>query len=133
MRGVASSVLLLLGSAFVLIAAAGIVRLPDLFTRMQAATKAGALGAGLILVALALSSTTFGTAAAALLVVAFILATAPVASHAIARAAYRSGVPLWEKTGADELRQVYQARMRADPDAHRAVEREDWRPPEAEG
>lgn len=133
MRALASSALLLIGSAFVLIAAAGIVRLPDVFTRMQAATKAGALGAGLILGALAMSSATFGTAAAALLVVAFILMTAPVASHVIARAAYRSGVPLWEKTGVDELRPVYQARMREDPDAHRAVEREDKLPPEAGG
>ena len=93
-----------LGSTFMLIAAIGLVRLPDLFTRMQAATKASTLG----IVCMALAALWhFGAGAVgvpALLIVVFMFLTAPVAAHVIARAAYRTNVPLWEGSVRDELR-----------------------------
>ena len=49
---------------------------------------------------------TVGMFARALLVICFYFLTAPVASHIIARAAYRSGVPIWDATGVDEFREV---------------------------
>jgi multicomponent Na+:H+ antiporter subunit G len=58
MTELVAAVLLLLGSALMLIAAIGVLRMPDLFTRMQASTKAASLGAGAILLAVALY---FGT------------------------------------------------------------------------
>lgn len=97
--------LVLIGGAFMLLAGVGLVRLPDLFTRMQAATKGATLGAGCLLLAVATHFRTTDVAARAVLVVLFVFLTAPVAAHLIARAAYAVGVPLWEGTLRDELRE----------------------------
>lgn len=99
-----SAVLLCLGALFTLLAAVGIVRLPDLFTRMHAITKAGTLGVGLSLLGVAFFHLELGVATRALAVILFVLLTAPVASHLIGRAAYMAGHPLWEGTKADVLR-----------------------------
>lgn len=92
-----------LGLAFMTVAGLGLLRMPDLLTRMHASSKAGTLGAALVLGAVALH---FGDAAITVRVVVvcvFLLLTAPVASHVIARAAYRTGVPLAPETVIDEL------------------------------
>lgn len=102
-----TAALLLLGSAFMLLAAVGLVRMPDLFTRMQPATKAATLGVGFAMVAVALHFGDVGVTTRALAAVAFVVLTAPVAGHVIGRAAYRVGVPLWEGTIVDELRARY--------------------------
>lgn len=85
----AGCVLLLLGSAFTLIAAIGVVRLPDLYTRMHAASKAGAVGGGLVLLAVALMCFDAGVALRAIIGVMFLLLTTPVSAHLLARASYR--------------------------------------------
>ena len=92
-----------LGIAFMTVAGIGLLRMPDLPTRMHASSKAGTLGAALVLAAVAWH---FGDAAIAVrvaVVCVFLLLTAPVASHVIARAAYRTGVPLSSETVVDEL------------------------------
>ncbi|MBI1735391.1 MAG: monovalent cation/H(+) antiporter subunit G [Candidatus Rokubacteria bacterium] len=104
--------LMLLGSAFVLLAAVGILRLPDVFTRMHAATKPATLGVGLIIVAVAVHFGEVGIATRALLVGAFFVLTVPVGAHMIGRAAYLTGTPLWEGTVVDEWRD--RTRPRAD-------------------
>ena len=98
-----TAALLLPGAIFGLLAAIGIVRLPDLYTRMQAAAKAGTLGVGCSVLAVAVHFGELGITTRALLVVGFLFLTAPVAAHMIGRAAYRSGVPLWEGSVQDEL------------------------------
>ncbi len=103
----ATLLLLFVGSAFLLLAAIGVMRMPDVFSRMQAATKAATLGAACMLSAVAVHFDDFGVTIRALLVVAFVFLTAPVAAHVIARAAYFIGVPLWEGTTVDELRGRY--------------------------
>jgi len=103
MRASLAAILMVCGAAFMLIAALGLVRMPDLFTRMHATSKAGSLGAGLILLAVAVHYGTLGLSARALAALAFILLTAPIAAHFIGRAAYSVGVPLWEGTIMDEL------------------------------
>lgn len=95
---------LLVGAAFVLVAAVGLVRLPDLMMRMHAATKAATLGAGLLLVAVAVAQPEPGVIARVVAIVVFMLLTAPIAAHVIARAAYGCGeVTLWSRTCVDEL------------------------------
>ena len=74
-------ILVLIGAAFSLIAAIGLVRLPDIYLRMHAATKAGTLDAGLVLIALALESQQIEVAARAVSGVLFLLFTAPIAAH----------------------------------------------------
>lgn len=95
--------LILSGTFFMVIAAIGLLRLPDLFTRMHASTKAVSLGVGILLVATAAYYGAYGIWTKALLTTVFIFLTAPVASHMIARAAYLTRVPRWEKTVVDEM------------------------------
>lgn len=110
MSEVMQNVLLLTGCGFLLLAAVGIVRMPDLFTRMQTAAKGATLGISCILIAVALGMDDFGVAVRALLAVAFFFLTAPVAAHMIGRAAYFVGVPLWRGTIVDELKGHYDKR-----------------------
>lgn len=94
---------------FTLLAAVGILRLPDLLTRMHASTKAGALGVALMMIAVMLHFANLVVAAKALAVIMFILITAPIAAHAIGRAGYFVGAPIWVNTVKDELFNRYDA------------------------
>jgi multicomponent Na+:H+ antiporter subunit G len=99
-----ANLFLLVGSLFVFVAALGVLRLPDLLMRMHAATKAGTLGAGLLLVAVAVAAPETSVVARALATFVFLLLTAPIAAHLIARAAYHTGeATLWDRTCVDEL------------------------------
>src|SRR5690554_3129852 len=104
------SACVLTGSALMLLAALGIVRLPDLPTRMHASTKAGALGTSLIMIGVAFAFMDVAVTARVVAVVTFIMLTAPVAAHVIGRAGYFVGVPLWEGTVKDVLRDKYDRR-----------------------
>jgi multicomponent Na+:H+ antiporter subunit G len=104
MSEILNAALIVLGGLFMLLAGVGVARMPDMFMRMQAATKAATLGVGCMLLAVALHFGDLGVATRALLVTAFVFLTAPVAAHVMARAAYSVGVPLWEGTFCDELR-----------------------------
>ena len=99
-----SAVLLMTGALFMLLASVGVLRLPDLFMRLQSATKASTLGVGAMFVAVAIHFQNLTVTTRALLVIALVFLTAPVAAQMIARAAYAVGVPLWEGTITDELR-----------------------------
>lgn len=90
-----------------LLAAIGIVRLPDLPTRMHASTKAGAMGAMFIMAGVAFFFADSVVVARAIAIVVFILITLPIAAHVIGRAAYFMGTPLWSGTVKDELRDNY--------------------------
>ena len=98
----------------VLLAALGLVRLPDLYTRMHASTKPATLGVSLVVSALALHAGELGIGIRALLIVLFFLLTAPVAAHRLAHAAYRVGVPRWAGTVRDDLRDAQQAELAQD-------------------
>jgi multicomponent Na+:H+ antiporter subunit G len=99
-----SAVLQMVGAFFMLLAALGVLRLPDLFMRLQAATKASTLGVGCLLLGVAVHFQDLAVTTRAMLIIAFFFLTAPVGAHMIARAAYAVGVPLWEGTITDELR-----------------------------
>lgn len=101
---------MLLGAFFMFVAAVGIIRMPDLLMRMHAATKAGTLGTGLILAAVAVFHGDLGVSMRAVATISFLFLTAPVAAHMIGRAAYFAGVRLWEGTVIDELRGRYDER-----------------------
>lgn len=103
------SVLLLAGAAFMLLAAVGILRLPDLPTRMHASTKAGAMGAMFTMGGVAFYFADSIVFARAFAIVVFILITSPIAAHVIGRAGYFTGTTLWDGTVKDELRENYDA------------------------
>lgn len=107
MKDAVTVVLLGIGSVFALLSSVGLVRFPDLFMRMQASTKATTLGIGCLMLAVAWHFGEIGIATRSLLVVLFVFLTAPVGAHMIARAAYVTGVPLWEGTLQDDLAGKY--------------------------
>ncbi len=106
MNAIIAAILLLAGTLFCLVAAVGMLRLPDTLIRMHAATKAGTLGAGFILAAQAVAAGELGTTLKVIAVIVFLLLTAPVAAHLIGRAAYRRGIQLYDGTWTDELAQT---------------------------
>jgi len=106
MTDILTAVLWLAGSAFALLAAVGVLRMPDVFTRMQASTKASTFGLGCLLVGAALQLGDFGAFIRVASIGAFVLLTTPVAGHVIARASYFADVPLWRGTVLDERRRI---------------------------
>lgn len=98
-----SSLFLIAGAAICLIAALGVLRLPDFFLRMHAATKAGVAGAGLVLIGVAFAEPSFGMWVKITIAIAFLLLTTPIAGHLLARAGYVAGVPLWGGTYQNDL------------------------------
>ncbi len=102
-----TSLCLFSGALFMLLAAIGILRFPDLFTRMHASTKSVSLGAVLILTGVAVHSQGFWVILGVVIIIIFIFMTAPTASHMIGRAAYSLRVPMWQGTRVDELREHY--------------------------
>lgn len=101
------------GAVLCLTAAVGVVRMPDLLTRMQAATKASSLGVTLVLLGAAVELGHLEAWVRVLAIVAFLLLTVPIAAHLIARAAYHQGTPLYERTEPDELAGRYVAEQEA--------------------
>lgn len=91
------------GSFFCLVAAIGVARMPDIYMRLSAASKASTLGTGFILLAVALFFNSTAVTGKIVAIIAFTLLTAPVAAHMLGRAAYFSGEPLWKKSVRDEL------------------------------
>lgn len=85
------AVVLLLGATFVLLAAVGVIRLPDFYTRTHAASKAGVVGGGLILLALAIMSQDAAIAVRAVIGIIFLILTTPLAAHLLAKASRDAG------------------------------------------
>jgi len=88
-----------IGLAFDLFGCIGLVRLPDVYNRAQAATKCVTLGTCMILLGVAIMGLSWSIppmAVKALLCAMFVLLTSPVAAHAVCRGAYLSGVRLWD-------------------------------------
>jgi multicomponent Na+:H+ antiporter subunit G len=105
-QDVVVAVLAGIGVLFSLSGAVGIVRMPDLYTRIQCSSKTVTMGAVPLLVALAVAEGPFSEFAGRALVVAMLLVIfSPVASHALGRAAYKQGVPMWKGTVIDQPRQ----------------------------
>jgi multicomponent Na+:H+ antiporter subunit G len=102
------AILVLLGALLSAVSAFGLIRLPDVYLRSHAATKSSTLGVMSILTGAFLYFVIYEelTSARLLLAIVFVFITAPVAGHLIGRAAYRTGVPLWEGSVRDDLKDV---------------------------
>ncbi len=97
-------ILIVIGSFFALVASIGLLRLEDIYMRMHAASKAGTLGSGVMLLALALYAQDLAVGTRAVAGVVFFLLTTPVSAHLLARAAYMVGYEPSPKTNPDALK-----------------------------
>lgn len=112
-----TGILCLVGAFFVLVAAIGVVRLNDLYMRMHAASKAGTLGSGVLLIALAVYSSDTAVVLRALAGVTFFLLTAPISAHLLARASYTVGYKPCALTREDALSGLEGTKDRRDTSA----------------
>lgn len=96
--------IIVIGAFFSLAAAIGLLRLPDVYSRMHAASKAGTLGSGLMLIGLAIYSDDLATTTRAIAGVIFFLLTAPISAHLLAKAAYAVGYRLSSQSVIDEMK-----------------------------
>lgn len=88
-------ILLCLGTLSTLIASLGILRMPDLYTRMHAATKAGTVGLASLLLAVAIAIPDITVISRVIGTMLFIFITAPVAAHLLGKATQESGYQIW--------------------------------------
>lgn len=104
------AVLLVVGAIFSLLAAIGIIRFPDLYTRMHAASKAGTIGSGLLLLAAGVHSLDPAILIRALAGFLFFVLTAPISAHLLAKAAHQAGYRLTKLSVIDQLPQKEEPR-----------------------
>jgi len=100
---ITGAVVIGVGVIFLFLGALGILRLPDVYNRLQAGTKCTTLGAFCTVVGVGIAEPDW--IFKALVVAAFILLTNPISAHALARASYKSGVSLFEGTVVDKCRE----------------------------
>ncbi len=91
-------ILCTLGSVFILIAALGIYRMPDFYTRLSVTVKAGTLGVGCILAAVAIYFYDFAVSTKVFAIIFFLFITSPVAAYMISRTAFVSGIKMFNTT-----------------------------------
>jgi len=110
LQDIVVGLILLTGSFFALVASVGLLRLSDVYMRMHAASKAGTLGSGLMMLGLAVYAAEVGVVSRAIAGIIFFLLTAPVSTHLLARAAYMVGYKPCEETKLDALAEALNPR-----------------------
>ena len=109
--------LYIIGMFFNLSAVVGIIRLPDIYCRLHSSSKNTTLGSLLIAFGLVLRQFQSGEYPAGikiLLIAVFLLLVTPIGSHALARAAYKYGVPLWDQSVVDQYADITEKGVSAD-------------------
>ena len=101
-----SALFVIAGSLVTLIAALGVLRLPDFFMRMHAATKAGVVGPSLLLIGAGFFEPSLNTWIKIFLAILFLLTTTPISGHLIGKAGFIGGVNLWKGTVRNDLATV---------------------------
>ncbi len=102
MQQIIGYIFITLGLGFDVFGCIGLLRLPDVYNRLQATTKCVTLGTCGILLGTVVIKGLCATGVKAILVAVFLLLTSPVAAHALARGAHKSGVKLWPKSVVDK-------------------------------
>lgn len=103
LQALSGAILLMAGIALFLVAAVGMMRFPDPYTRLTAVTKSGTLGIVLILLGVLVLDPTLANAVKLTLAVVLQLLTAPIGGLSLSRGMFRSGAPLPEPLQYDEL------------------------------
>jgi multicomponent Na+:H+ antiporter subunit G len=106
-----SKLCIIIGAAFMFVAAVGVFRMPDIYMRLHANTKSATFGAGFLLFGAVIELKDWIVASRSLAILIFLFATAPVAAHMIGRAAHFAKAPRWGLLG-DDMEDKY------DPKTH---------------
>ncbi len=96
-----------LGTIFAMLAAIGLIRMPDTYLRISVNTKAATLGVGLLLAAAAIYFGEIAISSRVLAIIIFIFLTAPIGGHLLGRTGYISGNKLCDQTHIDDLKGKY--------------------------
>lgn len=110
-RELVSSIFILSGTAFMIIASIGLLRFPDFYIRMSAITKGVTLGVGLILLGMGIYFNEPDIFLKVLIIISFTFLTSPVAAHVIARTAVQNWIPFWVKTDLKEFHKYLDKEM----------------------
>ena len=108
-RTSATILLVVLGLFFTLVSTVGVLRLPDIYSRVHTASEADTLGAGFTLAGVALALGWSTTTAKTVLLLFFIFVTNPTAAHAISRAAHEDGIQPWTTDDDSTDRELYES------------------------
>ncbi|MFH1221225.1 MAG: monovalent cation/H(+) antiporter subunit G [Candidatus Eisenbacteria bacterium] len=98
-------ILISIGAFFDFVGCVGLLRLPDVYNRCQAATKCVTLGTILVLAGTAVVTASPAIAIKAGLCAVFVLFTSPTAAHALVRGSYLAGVRLWDKSVVNKFKE----------------------------
>jgi multicomponent Na+:H+ antiporter subunit G len=98
------SVFVLLGSFLILIAGIGVVRMPDLYMRMHAATKAPSMGFMLTLIGLMIYSPTLVVLLKSIAIILFLYITMPVSASLLGKSSLDMNLPQWRRNKQKEER-----------------------------
>lgn len=111
MTDIVITIFLSIGLFFILVGSIGLLRFPDVYTRIHATGLSSTLGVGSVLTAslIFFSFETNVFSVKELLVLTFLLITVPVSTHMIGQAAYRTGVSLWRRSICDKLKKDEEA------------------------
>lgn len=97
------AIVTLIGSILLFLGALGILRMPDVYNRMQAGTKATTLGTIFFLIGIVIGHYQCGCLGKIIILILFVIFTNPISSNALARAAHFTGVKLTRKSVKDDL------------------------------
>ena len=97
------AIITLIGSIFLLLGGLGILRMPDVYNRMQAGTKATTLGSILFLAGISVGHYECGCIGKLVIIILFVIFTNPISSNTLARAAHFAGIKLTSRSVKDDL------------------------------
>ena len=102
--------LVLFGTIFYFLSTLGLIRMPDVYNRMQTATKSATLGSLGVIIGVGIWAIgyvgSYSWVTKTIIIAVFLLLTNPISAHALIRAAYRSGIPLWEGSVVDKYKEA---------------------------
>ncbi|WP_054841565.1 monovalent cation/H(+) antiporter subunit G [Thermococcus peptonophilus] len=115
-------VLVLIGTFFYFLSTLGLIRMPDVYNRMQTSTKSATLGSLGVIIGVGIWAVGNGLSWAwlvkATVIAVFLLLTNPISAHALIRAAYKSGIPpLWHGSVVDKYREHIEAKEKVETEA----------------
>ncbi len=113
MTDIIIGILSTIGALSILFAAIGILRMPDFYLRLSVTVKASTLGIGFLLMCAGIIFPDVSVTTKVIAIVFFLILTAPVAAHMIARTAYHKKVPIWKDTIIDEFEEVQKEQAEA--------------------